>query len=224
MKSSIVLIATLFFYQAGFAVNYYFSTKEDNAYNNPINWTPGYPGSVIQKGDVVVFQSDAVLDGINIEVNGTIVIELGVSIFSGSNGITITKTGKMTNNGEMNMIFLDNAGYFENQSLSFLNINTCTNRKTATLNNLFSGKISGIDFVNEGEFHNYGKCFATNLSNKAQIFQYSHAHLEVNDLFEQFPNSKIIPSVFAVFNAKAVKNYSETQGSYLGAFSSSANL
>ncbi|MBX7241674.1 MAG: hypothetical protein K1X92_07985 [Bacteroidia bacterium] len=223
MKKYIIILAFFFSLHAGFATNYYFSGNEDNNYNNPSNWTPSFPGNIIHAEDAVVLQSDVNIDGV-IEINGSVEVAVGTSLFSGSNGIKIGKNGKMVNNGEVTLYFLENAGFFENQSMGILKVNTCIIRKEATLNNLFSARIASEEILNEGTFNNYSKCLTAKLSNKSDIFQFSKANMNVNNLFEKFPNSNIIPSEFAVFNAKEIKNHLDTNGSYFDMFSSRAEL
>ncbi len=224
MKKYIIILSFFFSFQTNFATNYYFSGNEDNNFNNPSNWTPSYPGNTISNEDAVFIQSDVNMEGVDLEINGFIEVSMGTTLYSGSNGIKIGKKGRAVNNGEVSLLFLENAGSFENQSMGILKVNTCIIRKEATLDNLFSAKMATENFLNEGVFNNYSKCLTATLSNKSDIFQYSRAQLNVNKTFEKFPNSNIIPSEFAVFNAKETKNNLETNTSYFDMFSSRAEL
>lgn len=224
MKHAIIFTILFFIAQLSFALNYYFSGVEDNLYHNPANWSPAYPGTIIREQDIVIIQSDVSIGNDIIEVKGKVEIELGTYFTAESGGIKNLKSGFIINNGIINIHLLDNAGRFENQVLGRLNLINCNNRKQAVINNYFSGKITSEKLVNEGVFHNYSKCAVSFLFNKSEIFQYSKARLEVKNTFEEFPNSNIIPSVFAVFYAKETKTHVEAEESYFSTFSSRAEL
>ncbi|MBX7240503.1 MAG: hypothetical protein K1X92_02055 [Bacteroidia bacterium] len=103
------------------ARQYFFTGSENIFYENPANWSPSYPGNVIQGNDIVIIQSSVNFEGFDLIVEGKLMIELGETITSGSNGIIVHASGLLQNEGEIGVDFIENYGNISNglQSVIF---------------------------------------------------------------------------------------------------------
>lgn len=93
---------------------YYFLGSSDHDYNNPENWQPSYPGMQISEQDEVIIQSHAFFDGEDLSVAGTLRVELGETLNSPAHGIKIKYQGKLFNEGEIAVRFIENKGKLSN--------------------------------------------------------------------------------------------------------------
>ena len=75
MKTFLIFFITLLSMQS-FAVTY---TKSSGAYTSAAGWTPSYPGTTIDPGDVVIINGNITLND-DIKVEGTLTINASASL------------------------------------------------------------------------------------------------------------------------------------------------
>lgn len=112
MKSAVFFLLIL--PVLAFPKTYYFLGSSDHDYNNPENWQPAYPGMQISEQDEVIIQSHAFFDGQDLSIAGTLRIELGETLNSPAHGIKIKYQGKLFNEGEIAVRFIENKGKISN--------------------------------------------------------------------------------------------------------------
>ncbi len=102
MKTFLIFFITLLSMQS-FAVTY---TKSSGAYTSAAGWTPSYPGTTIDPGDVVIINGNITLND-DIKVEGTLTINASASL-SGNKEIEEVKAGGVLNvNGTLDIKKID---------------------------------------------------------------------------------------------------------------------
>jgi hypothetical protein len=191
MKKILIILSFVVCVNISFATNYFFTGNEDNDFKNAANWSPSFPGTHIQAGDMVFIQSDVYLEGVSWEVSGVLDISMGVTLYSRDNGIHVLSGGKLVNNGEIQLATLENKGRIENGMKSVLSITKFTNQLGATLHNYLHGTIHIETLVNDAEFISNGTCSVKNCINKSTILLSDKSDLAIEGTLENFANSTI---------------------------------
>lgn len=76
-------LACLFFFSfSAQAEVFRFTGESDKEFTNASNWSPAYPGIIIDESDVVIIESNADFDGPLLLVQGTVRVEHGASLNS----------------------------------------------------------------------------------------------------------------------------------------------
>lgn len=111
-------------------------------------WNNDYPGTTIKANDVVIIIGDVIVN-VNIIIEGTLQIEKGAKLI-GIKDLSISRTGKLINNGSTAMRCITNEGYISN-NLLLEGISELANYGNIENNSL---AISGTDFPNIGGMAN----------------------------------------------------------------------
>lgn len=184
-------IITLFFLVAviGFsfgqasdtAQEYVFSSTEDNLYENPANWSPAYPGTVIPRNAVVFIEGTAFLTGYDLEIHGTVRVSIGSGLQTSTGKIVVAAGGKLTNDGEIISEKVENYGVVNNNLSAYFNVNGYVSYEASVTNNLMAAEfVIGGNAVNGGTFNNYSVCKVHNeFSNRATFNELSTSELLV---------------------------------------------
>lgn len=131
------------------ATTFYFTGIEDSDYANPANWFPFYPGTNIEKGDVIILQSNCHFDGFDIVVEGRLFIELGESLNSSASGMKIQEGGIVNNEGEITLQYLQNNGKLINGLYAIIFSKKYYSNKAETVNGLIYTEFSCQIFDNQ---------------------------------------------------------------------------
>lgn len=134
-----IVLAVLFvvlFAQTLSAKTFYFSGNEDSFYENPANWSPSFPGYSLGVEDCMVINANMSFEGYNVTIAGNLIVELGATITSPSNGFIIKESGKLSNNGEMALGLIINQGEISNSEAAIIFADTYTSENHASVSNL----------------------------------------------------------------------------------------
>lgn len=134
----------------GLATTFYFTGVEDTYYANPANWSPFYPGTNVEKGDVMILQSNCNFDGFDIVVEGKLFIELGENLNSSSSGMKIQEGGVVNNEGEIALQYIQNDGKLINGLYAIIFTEKYYSNKAETINGLIYAQFSSPDFEEQG--------------------------------------------------------------------------
>ncbi|MEM6344985.1 MAG: hypothetical protein AAF927_13930 [Bacteroidota bacterium] len=161
--------------------HFFFSAKEDNFYENPANWEPEYPGTVIEADARIVIQDLAYLTGYNLKVNGLLEVAMGASLYSDQNDIVLFHEGKLDNHGEIIVNNIRNGGLVFNQMGAKIHVKSFALEQSGSVQNLRSANFIVIDsLVNQGHFLNYSYCAAGELYNHSQFQQTKGSELHID--------------------------------------------
>lgn len=134
----------------GFATTFYFTGIEDTYYANPANWSPFYPGTNIERGDIVILQSNCNFDGFDIVIQGQLFIELGENLNSSSSGMKIQESGIVKNEGEIALQYIQNNGKLINGLYAIIFTEKYYSNKAENINGLIYSQFSSPDFDEQG--------------------------------------------------------------------------
>ncbi|MFN0200638.1 MAG: hypothetical protein ACKVTZ_03920 [Bacteroidia bacterium] len=153
------------------ATDFYFLGMEDNAYENPANWSPTYPGNVIEENNRVYIQADAYFNNFEVIVKGQMEVVLGATLYGNGNVITVKKGGTFVNNGDSNLAKLENEGKVENGISANLLVESFANGLYGSFFNLKGATFTvNKNLINEGNMQMYGENVVKgNVQNYAQI-------------------------------------------------------
>lgn len=132
----LAFVLVVLFTQNVSATTYFFSGNEDSFYENPANWSPSFPGYIVGKQDCIVINTNMSFDGYNIMIEGKMIVELGATVTSPSNGFIIKESGKLSNNGEMALGLIINHGEISNSEAAIIFADTYTSTNHAPITNL----------------------------------------------------------------------------------------
>lgn len=161
--------------------HYFFTATEDNFYENPANWEPEYPGTLIESDTRIVIQDMAYLTGFDLEVKGLLEVVMGASLYSDQNDIFLSQEGKLDNHGEIIVDKIHNNGLIFNQMGAKVHVKSLSLNQSGSVQNLRSANFIVIDsLVNQGHFLNYSYCAAGELYNHAQFHQIRGSELHID--------------------------------------------
>ena len=195
MKPFTLIIALSIWTLNAMATDYHFVAKADNQYVNPANWSPAYPGVEIGPEDRIFIDDDAVYEGLNLEVYGTIEIALGTTLSSASGELRLRYSGTCNNYGTIRVKGTRIWGSFTNNTSGRIFSSFISIRKEANLSNLpgASFVIQG-DLANLGRVLNYGHVSVGNkliLMDHSQFRQIGRAELLVRGGLSADPRSML---------------------------------
>lgn len=160
---------------------YYFSAKVDNFYENPQNWSPAYPGTVIAPGQKVVIQELAYVTGYDIVVEGELEIEMGGALFASTGSLRLEDSAQLKNGGELIFDQIVNRGEVHNLMGAKIHVKAFNSHPQGRVSNLKSAKFIVTDRLhNDGRFQNYSFCAAGELNNQAEFHQLHGAELRID--------------------------------------------
>lgn len=94
-------LACLFFLSlSAHADTFRFTGESDTEFTNPSNWSPSYPGIIIDEGDLVIIESNADFDGPLFLVHGAVRIESGVTLNSPETHLQLAPGASLDLRGE----------------------------------------------------------------------------------------------------------------------------
>ncbi|MFK7922648.1 MAG: hypothetical protein AB8H47_11865 [Bacteroidia bacterium] len=161
--------------------HYFFSAIEDNFYENPANWHPEYPGTVVEANTRIVIQDMAYLTGFDLEVKGLLEIDMGASLYSDQNDLHFSENGKLDNQGEIIVNNIHNNGLIFNQTGAKIHVKSFVSKQGGSVQNLRSAEFIVIDsLTNQGYFLNYSYCAAGELFNHSQFQQIKGSELHID--------------------------------------------
>lgn len=130
------IVLVILFVQSASATTYFFTGNEDSFYENPANWSPSFPGYTVGKQDCFVINANMSFEGYNVTIEGKMIVELGATITSPSNGFVIKESGKLSNNGEMALGLIINHGEISNSESAIIFADTYSSTHHAPVSNL----------------------------------------------------------------------------------------
>lgn len=193
MKAITILITACIWSLNVFATDYHFVAQTDHQYVNPANWTPSYPGIEVQAGDRVFIESDAVFEGLDLEINGSLEVALGATLSSTTGEVRLRPSSVCNNYGTIRVKGARVWGSLMNNTSARMMTNFLAIRESASTSNLpgASLMISG-DLANLGRFLNYGHVSVGNnliLMQESAFYQIGRAELLVRGGLSADPSS-----------------------------------
>lgn len=221
-KAAILFILLQFVFVAmSEARCFYFHGTDNTEYVNPANWSPSYPGTKITKDDTVMIQSDVHFAGFNLVIDGKFEIVMGASCLGKNDGIIIKANGKLMNEGELRIKFVDNQGVIDNSVAAVWISDSCMNHQYGLVNCLLASETAiKHKMTNEGKWNIGGKCVIEGeLTNEGEIALAHSANIQVKGNYLASANSKVLKSIQSVFltekqvaNSTSNTNYSQLLG------------
>lgn len=187
-----------------FATTFYFTGSADAEFSNPENWSPAYPSVNIGETDSIFVQSDLnISDGV-IFLAGKMEILMGVSFYAKTSNFRIASTGKLINQGELHVKFLDNFGNVQNDVSGLMVIDSCVNH----VGGMFDGMLTSYTIVRKG-IVNAGKwmCNAATLiqgdvRNEGNIDLSFTAKMEIKGTYKERGEGRIRKSINSTFTVE----------------------
>ena len=178
-KLTVLVFVLSFTCNLVFATQYFFTSVEDHYYENPINWSPSYPGAIIGSEDTVVFIHDVHFNGFDLTIRGTMEVGPGVGVSSSEGTLFIEENGMLDNYGEIKVKAIINRGDLINRFSSLIHIFDYHAEENAYTQNAGSSKFITIsDLRNEGQFDNYYLCqVGGSFYNNASFHQIKNSQL-----------------------------------------------
>ncbi|MFK7971106.1 MAG: hypothetical protein AB8F95_12100 [Bacteroidia bacterium] len=195
MKSVTLCIVSLMWCLNLIATDYHFVANEDHQYVNPANWTPSYPGVEIQENDRVFIDTDAVYEGLNLEINGSLEIAIGATLSSASGELRVRESGVCNTYGTLRVKGLRVWGAVLNNTPGRFMLTFLAVRSTGSLSN-FPGATVSVkgDLANLGKFLNYGHVSVGNnviLMKTSAFHQIGRAELLVRGTLTAAPDAML---------------------------------
>lgn len=139
----VLLCLMLSFPFFSFSNTFYFQGNVDAEFSNPENWSPTYPGTNIREKDSVIVQSDLNISDGEILLAGRMEILMGVSFYGKTTNLRILPNGKLINQGELHLKFLDNTGVAQNDVSGLIVLDSCFNRAGG----MFEGMLTSYTII-----------------------------------------------------------------------------
>lgn len=195
MKPLTILIVAITWSLNLIATDYHFVASEDHQYVNPANWTPSYPGVEIQAGDRIFIESDAVYEGLNLEIQGSVEIALGATLSSTSGELRLRDAGVCNNYGTLRVKGTRVWGSLVNNTSARIMVKFLAVRESASISNLPGASLAvNGDLANLGRFLNYGHVSVGNsliLMQESAFYQIGRAELLVRGKLSADPSSML---------------------------------
>lgn len=136
-----------------------FAPQDDNLYENPDNWSPSYPGTHIQEGQLISIQGMAYATYYDIVIDGKAIIGREATLYSFSGNLTMGRTGELVNFGELMVNRLINHGRVINHMAGSVDVLTFEASDSGVTDNLNGADFKiATTFTNSGVFNNYSVC------------------------------------------------------------------
>jgi len=195
-----------------FSEVFYFTGSADNDFSNPENWTPRYPGANIRENDSIYVQSDLNINDGSIVLAGRMEILMGVSFYAKTSNIRILSKGKLINQGELHLSFLDNNGLMQNDVSGLLVLDSCVNRLGAVLDGMLTSyTIVRKNILNQGKW----TCNAMTLvqgevRNEGNIDLSFTSKMEIKGMYRERGEGNLRKSQNATFTVEKQENQAST--------------
>ncbi len=161
---------------------FFFLALEDEAYENPANWYPSYPGINIHEGDTISILADVYLKGYHLYIYGQLEVQLGITIHLLGGNVLIREGGVIQNGGRIIADKIENYGYLNNTLSAEINVHEYVAKPGSRTFNASSAKFITIkQFYNLGIFNNYNYCLAGDIFRNYSLFRQGRdSMLEIN--------------------------------------------
>jgi hypothetical protein len=184
-----------------FSKVFYFTGSADNDFANPENWTPTYPGANIHEKDSIYIQSDLNINDGSIVLAGRVEILMGVSFYAKTSSISVLPTGKLINQGELYVAFLDNNGLTQNDVSGLMVLDSCKNRLGAVLDGMLTSyTIIRKNILNQGKWEcNSSTLIQGEVRNEGNIDLSFTAKMEIKGMYRERGEGRLRKSQNATF-------------------------
>lgn len=173
---------------------FYFSAVEDNFYENPANWSPAYPGTLIESDQRIVIQELAYITGFDLELKGELEVSLGAALFSSAGKMIVTETAMLHNYGEVIFDRISNAGKVTNYMGAKIHVKEFYTTANGVVQNLKSASFIVIEgLYNLGNFRNYSLCAAGEFVNESEYHQLQGGELRVDGKMVNLASLNVFP-------------------------------
>ena len=160
---------------------FYFSAVQDNFYENPANWAPSYPGTMIDMDQKIVLQDMAYVTGYDLQIKGELEIVMGATLFASAGKLEILPEGQLSNHGELIMDQVENQGQVSNYMGAKIHVKRFVSSEDASVDNLKSASFIVIEkLTNQGNFSNYSLCTTGEFINSSDFQQRTGGELRVD--------------------------------------------
>ncbi len=179
MKYAHWLLIPLFWCQILAAKSYSFQATKDHFWTNPDNWFPTYPGTQLAATDTIHVLANVHFQGFDLQLEGCMHVALGVRIFSAKQSLIIHPSGRLDNEGNLNLHSLISSGKAYNRLSGRVIANHI---RCMTGSDLYNANTASIciyhTFDQAGNFYNYGLCEVHNVWQK-RAFYYAGAQAQM---------------------------------------------